>query len=88
MATGLDTKVPEVRGELDASLHDLVGKALAVVETLLGCSYDPSIRLRTSVALLNMAGVGMVQKTRRGSGRSMAATGSSRSDDAAAAGLS
>ena len=64
-----DAIVAEVRGELEASLTELAGKALSELEALLGYDYDPSIRLRASVALLNMAGVGRVQQTRGGSGR-------------------
>ena len=63
-----DAIVAEVRGELEASLTELASKALVELEALLGYGYNPSIRLRASIALLQMAGVGRVQQSRGGSG--------------------
>jgi hypothetical protein len=56
-----DAIVNEVRGELRASLHLLAGKALAELEELVEYRHDPGIRLRASVALMRMAGIGKTQ---------------------------
>jgi hypothetical protein len=69
-----DAITAEVRGELEASLTELAGKALTELEALLDYRHNPTIRLRASVALLQMAGVGRVQQARSGSGRFGAAS--------------
>lgn len=66
----LEAITSEVRGELQASLHDLAGKALAELEALVEYRHNPTIRLRAAVALLQMAGVGKAQAhSGSGSGR-------------------
>lgn len=64
-----DAIVAEVCGELEATLTELAGKALAELEALVEYRHNPTIRLRAPVALVQMAGVGRVQQTRGGSGR-------------------
>ena len=61
--------VSEVRGELRASLHDLTGKALAELEALIEYRHNPTIRLRASIALLQLSGIGKVQGHASGAGR-------------------
>ncbi|MBK5942116.1 hypothetical protein [Halochromatium roseum] len=66
----LEAITSEVRGELQASLYELAGKALAELEALVEYRHSPAIRLRASVALLQMAGVGKAQvHSGSGSGR-------------------
>jgi hypothetical protein len=66
----LEAITSEVRGELQASLHELAGKALAELEALVEYRHNPTIRLRAAVALLQMAGIGKTQAhSGSGSGR-------------------
>ena len=60
--------VAEARGELQASLRDLAGMALDVVEGTMAGDYDPALRLRAATEVLRLAGVGRVGQS-RGSGR-------------------
>lgn len=76
-----DAIVSEIRGELQASLHELAGKALAELEELVEYRHDPGIRLRAAISLLQQAGIGKVQ-SRSGAGRfGAAAAGGTEHDD-------
>ena len=69
----IERHLADTRAEVAGRVADMVGGALNVVEDLMGYA-DPTLRLRAAIALLQLAGVG----------RSMTATRSGRSDDAAA----
>lgn len=68
----IEWHLADMRAEVAGRMSDMVQTALDVVEGLMEHGYDPALRLRAAIALLQLAGVG----------RSMTATRSGRSGDA------